>query len=147
MQPIHATSDMLMADRCWGERSAFAYAWRSHLSHQARLIFGSDAPVESPNPFWGMHAAVTRRRADGTPSSEGWYPEQCLSVEEALQAYTTGPAYAAGMEDRLGKLAPGHLADLLILSDDPYTCAAEELLAIHPVATMIGGEWVYSELE
>jgi predicted amidohydrolase YtcJ len=67
MQPIHATSDMLMADRCWGTRSAYAYAWRNQLNQRVPLAFGSDAPVESPNPFWGIHAAVTRRRADGTP--------------------------------------------------------------------------------
>ncbi len=147
MQPIHATSDMLMSDRCWGDRSAYAYAWRSQLAHHTCLVFGSDAPVESPNPFWGIHAAVTRRRADGTPSISGWYPEQCLRVEEALQAYITGPAYAAGMEDRLGKLAPGYLADLLVLNADPFSCAPEALLDVHPVATMVGGEWVYSELE
>ncbi len=147
MQPIHATSDMLMSDRCWGDRSAYAYAWRSQLAHRSCLIFGSDAPVESPNPFWGIHAAVTRRRADGTPSVKGWYPEQCLHIEEALQAYITGPAYAAGIEDQLGKLSPGYFADLLVLSSDPFSCVPEALLDIHPVATMVGGEWVYSELE
>lgn len=146
MQPIHATSDMLMSDRYWGKRSAYAYAWRDQLTNGASLIFGSDAPVESPNPFWGIHAAVTRRRADGSPSALDWYPEQRLSVSEALQAYTTGPAFAARMEDRLGRLIPGYLADLIILSDNPYTCPPEELLTIHPLATMVGGEWVFSEL-
>jgi predicted amidohydrolase YtcJ len=145
MQPIHATSDMLMADHCWGARSAFAYAWHSQLSHNVHLAFGSDAPVESPNPFLGIHAAVTRRRADGSPSAQGWYPEQRLTVGEAIHAFTTGAAYAAGMEDHLGKLAPGYLADLLILNDDPYSCPPEELLTIKPLATMVGGEWVYSE--
>jgi predicted amidohydrolase YtcJ len=147
MQPIHATSDMLMADRYWGNRSAYAYAWRSQLSHHVPLAFGSDAPVESPNPFWGIHAAVTRRRADGTPSAQGWYPEQRVSVEEAIHAYTSGAAFAAGMEDRVGKLAPGYHADLLILREDPYTCAPEQLLTMRPMATMVGGEWVYSQLE
>jgi predicted amidohydrolase YtcJ len=147
MQPIHATSDMLMADRYWGQRSANAYAWRSLLSSRAPLVFGSDAPVESPNPFWGIHAAVTRRRADGAPSPQGWYAEQCLNTDEALYAYTTGPAYAAGMEDRLGKLMPGSLADLLILSGNPFTCPPEALINIQPLATMVGGEWVFSQLE
>jgi predicted amidohydrolase YtcJ len=147
MQPIHATSDMLMADRYWGERSAHAYAWRSLLSSHATLVFGSDAPVESPNPFWGLHAAVTRQRADGTPSPDGWYPEQCLDINAALLAYTTGPAYAAGMENRLGKLMPGYLADLLLLDENPFTCPPEKLLNIHPLATMVAGEWVYSSLE
>jgi predicted amidohydrolase YtcJ len=147
MQPIHAVSDMLMADRFWGDRSAYAYAWRSQLSHNVPLAFGSDAPVESPNPLWGIHAAVTRRRADGAPSQQGWYPEQRVSVDEALQAYTIGAAFAAGLENRLGKLTPGYLADLVVLSEDPYTCEPDELLTIHPLATMVGGEWVYFELE
>ncbi len=147
MQPIHATSDMLMADAYWGQRSAYAYAWRSLLSSQAPLTFGSDAPVESPNPFWGVHAAVTRMRADGSPSGQGWYPEQCLSVDEALRAYTTGAAFAAGMEDRLGMLMPGYLADLLVLDENPFAYPAEELFKIQPLATMVGGEWVYSTIE
>jgi predicted amidohydrolase YtcJ len=143
MQPIHATSDMLMADAFWGERSRLAYAWRTQLDFGARLAFGSDAPVESPNPFWGLHAAVTRRRADGSPSAYGWYPEQKLTVAEALQGYTLGPAYAAGMEDRLGRLAPNHLADLIVLEKDPLTCDPDELLTMRSSATMVGGEWVY----
>lgn len=147
MQPIHATSDMLMADRHWGKRSAYAYAWCSLLSHGSTLIFGSDAPVESPNPFWGIHAAVTRRRADGSPSVQGWYPQQRISVAEAIVAYTIGPARASGLEDRLGKLAPGFLADMLVLNQDPYSCTPEDLLKIHPLATMVDGKWVYSELE
>ncbi len=102
--------------------------------------------MESPNPFWGLHAAVTRRRADGSPSAEGWYPEQKLSMAEALAGYTLGPAYAAYMEDRLGRLAPNHLADLIVLdaAQDPFTCKAEDLLTLESSATMIGGEWVYA---
>jgi predicted amidohydrolase YtcJ len=146
MQPVHATSDMLMADRHWGERAALAYAWRTQLDHGAALAFGSDAPVESPNPFWGLHAAVTRRRPDGSPGPQGWYPEQRLAVEEALQAYTSGAAYAAGLEDRLGRLAPGCLADLLVLEADPFACDPDQLLELRPQATMVGGEWVYKEL-
>lgn len=145
MQPIHATSDMLMADAFWGDRSQYAYAMRTQLNHGARLALGSDAPVESPNPFWGLYAALTRRRADGSPSAEGWYPEQKLSMAEAVQGYTLGPAYAAGMEDRLGRLGPNHLADLIVLdaSQDPFTCAPDELLAMQSSATMVGGEWVW----
>jgi predicted amidohydrolase YtcJ len=141
MQPIHATSDMLMADRYWEERSRLAYAWRTQLDHGAALAFGSDAPVESPNPFWGLHAALTRRRADGTPGPDGWYPEQRLSLQEALRAYTTGAAYAAGAEDRQGRLAPGCYADLIVLEKDPFACEAEEIRELRPLATMVGGEW------
>ncbi len=143
MQPIHATSDMLIADRYWGERSALAYAWRTQLQHGAHLAFGSDAPVESPNPFLGLHAAVTRRRSDGAPGPEGWYPEQKLTLHEALAAYTRGAAYAANAEDRLGKLAPGYLADLIVLEQDPFICPPDDLLTMQSSATMVGGEWVW----
>src|SRR5215216_456660 len=144
MQPIHATSDMLMADAFWGERSRLAYAWKTQLDSGARLAFGSDAPVESPNPFWGLHAAVTRQRADGSPSTEGWYPEQKLNMAQAWEGYTVGPAYAAGMENRLGRLAPNHLADLIVLDQDPFTCDPNDLLRLESSATMVNGEWVYT---
>ena len=146
MQPIHATSDMLMADQFWGpERSRLAYAMKTQLDYGARLALGSDAPVESPNPFWGLHAAVTRRRADGSPSSEGWYPEQKLTMAEAVEGYTSGPAYAANMEDRLGKLAPNYLADLIVVEKDIFTCNPNDLLTLESSATMIGGEWVWEK--
>lgn len=146
MQPIHATSDMRMADAFWGERSRLAYALKTQLNYGARLALGSDAPVESPNPFLGLYAAVTRRRADGSPSAEGWYPEQKLTMAEAWEGFTMGPAYAAYMENRLGRLAPGYLADLIVLdaSQDPFTCDPEELLTMQSSATMVGGEWVWT---
>jgi predicted amidohydrolase YtcJ len=145
MQPIHATSDMLMADQFWGERSRLAYAMKTQLDFGARLALGSDAPVESPNPFWGLHAAVTRRRADGSPSVDGWYPEQKLTLSQAWEGYTLGPAYAAGLENRLGRLAPDHLADLIVLEKDPFDCDPNELLDLHSSATMVAGEWVLHE--
>jgi predicted amidohydrolase YtcJ len=145
MQPIHAPSDMVAADKFWGSRTAHAYAWRTLLDRGVHLAFGSDAPVESPNPFWGIHAAVTRRRMDGSPGPEGWYPEQRLTVQEALTAYTIGPAYLAGQEARTGYLAPGCLADLIILDSDPFTCNPDALKNILPKATMLGGEWVYRD--
>lgn len=143
MQPIHAISDMEMANRFWGERAAYSYAWKELLRQGSILTFGSDAPVESPNPFFGFHAAVTRRRADGSPGPNGWYPEQRINVNEALNGYTTSPAYAAGMETRLGKLAPGYLADLIILDEDPFIIDPDQLRFIKPVATMISGKWVW----
>jgi predicted amidohydrolase YtcJ len=147
MQPIHATSDYAMADRYWGERAQNAYAWRLLMNHGVHLAFGSDAPVESPNPFWGLHAAVTRRRRDGTPGAQGWYPQHRLNVHEALQGFTRGVAYAAGMEDHLGMLSPGYLADLLVLSEDPLACPMEQLAELYPLATMVGGKWVYGAPE
>jgi predicted amidohydrolase YtcJ len=142
MQPIHAPSDMYAADRLWGDRSALAYAWRAQLNYGARLAFGSDSPVESPNPFLGLHAAVTRQRADGTPSAEGWYPAQKLTLAEALSAYTVGAAYAANAEHRLGKLAENYLADLIVLEQDIFSIEPNALLTMNASAVMINGEWV-----
>jgi predicted amidohydrolase YtcJ len=143
MQPIHATSDMIIADKLLGERTAFSYAWRTQVQHGARLAFGSDAPVEIPNPFRGLHAAVTRRRVDGSPGPEGWFPEQRLTVREAIEGFTLGPAFAAGKETRLGKLSAGFLADLTVVETDPFTCDPADLYSIQPIATMVGGEWVW----
>jgi predicted amidohydrolase YtcJ len=98
--------------------------------------------VESPNPFLGMYAAITRQRADGSPSAEGWYPEEKLTLAEALSAYTFGAAYAANAEHRLGKLAENYLADLIVLDVDPFELAPANLLTISPTAVMINGEWV-----
>jgi hypothetical protein len=145
MQPIHATSDMHMADQYWGERAALSYAWRTQLEHGARLAFGSDAPVESPNPFRGLHAAVTRQRADGSPGPQGWRPEQRLTLQEAWQGFTAGPAYLAGMESGLGRLAPQYLADLIVLERDPFAIVSQELVDLRPTATMVGGEWVWQQ--
>ncbi|MDX9991153.1 MAG: amidohydrolase [Anaerolineales bacterium] len=143
MQPVHAISDMLAADHWWGERTQLAYAPRTQLEAGATLAFGSDAPVESPNPFLGLHAAVTRRRADGIPGPEGWHPEERLSISQALAGFTSGAAYAAGLEDRLGRLSPGYYADLIALEEDPFTCDPDALLSMQPSATMLAGEWVW----
>lgn len=143
VQPIHATSDMYMADRYWGERSKGAYAFKTLHTAGTALAFGSDAPVEQPNPFLGLHAAVTRQRSGGEPRTEGWYPEQKLSLMDALQGFTTGPAFAAYLEHRLGRLIPGFYADLIVLPSDPFGLPPEELCRIQPLATMVGGEWVW----
>lgn len=143
MQPFHAISDMYMSDQYWGERAANSYAWQSQANHGAILALGSDAPVESPNPFLGLYAAVTRQRIDDSPRPEGWYPEQCLSLDQAIKGYTIGPAYAGGVESRCGKLAAGYLADLIALEQDPFENPPTDLLAMTPLATMVGGEWVW----
>ncbi len=146
MQPIHATSDMAMADRYWGpERVKTAYAWRSLLDTGATLVFGSDAPVESPNPFWGLHAAVTRRRHDGSPGPEGWVPEQRVTLAEALAAYTIAPHELMGPDRRLGRLAPGYLADLIVLEVDPFAIPVDALKDLRPLSTMVGGRWRWGE--
>ena len=143
MQPIHATSDMLISDKYWGKRGAGAYAWRTQLNAGAALAFGSDCPVEKIDPLLGIHAAVTRRRADGSPGPDGWYPEQRLAVEEAVRGFTTGAAYAAGMEDRLGSITPGKLADFTVLDRDIFKVVPMEILNAHVDATIIGGRFAW----
>jgi len=146
MQPIHCTQDCEMADRYWGERCATSYAWRSLLDAGTVLAFGSDCPVEDLNPFLSIHAAVTRRRADGFPGPEGWRPEQRLTVEEAVHGFTLGAAQAVGLEDRLGSLSPGKLADLVVLDRDIFTCDPMAIAETHVGMTMIGGRLVYGGL-
>lgn len=148
MQPIHAISDMTMAERYWGpERCRWAYAWRSLLATGACLAFGSDAPVEEFDVLAGIHAAVTRRRRDGTPGIEGWQPQERIAAEEAARAYTVGAAYAAGEEQIKGTLAPGKLADLVVLSHDILACPAEEILGARVEMTVVGGQIRYPEAE
>jgi len=142
MQPIHATSDMEMAEALWGSRCALAYAWRSVRDTGAILAFGSDAPVETMNPWMGLHAAVTRQRPNGYPEG-GWYPEQRLSVAEALEAYCVGPALASGEGAEKGRIAPGMLADLAVLTGDPFRSAPAELPAITAAMTLVEGRVVF----
>ncbi|MDW8069208.1 MAG: amidohydrolase [Anaerolineae bacterium] len=144
MQPIHAVQDAPMADRYWGpDRCAIAYAWRSLLDAGTVLAFGSDCPVESPNPFLGIHAAATRARPDGYGGPEGWVPAQRITVEEAVRAYTWGAACAAGMEARLGTLTPGKWADLVVLDPDILTTDPSLIPQTQVLGTMVGGRWTY----
>jgi len=144
MQPIHATQDMFLADLSWGARSAGAYAFRSLLNTGVVLAFGSDSPVEDLDVMKGIHAAVTRRRADGSPGPDGWYPEQRLTVAEAVYAYTAGAAYASGEEAIKGTLSPGKLADLVLLSQNIFAVDPMAILETEVVATMLDGEFVYA---
>ena len=145
MQPIHATSDMLMADRHWGKRCAGAYALKTMLEHGTVLALGSDCPVEVIDPLVGIHAAVTRRRVDGSPGPDGWRPEQRLTVEEAVRGFSWGPAYAAGMEDRLGSLTVGKLADMTILQEDIFSIDPMEIPYIPVLGTLVGGRFAWRD--
>jgi hypothetical protein len=143
MQPIHATSDMEMAEQYWGRRCALSYAWRSVLDSGARLAFGSDCPVETLDPLAGIHAAATRRRADDSPGPEGWISEQRVTVGEALHAYTMGAALAAGEAHLKGSLVPGKLADLVVLSHDITAAQAADVLKARVEMTIFDGRIVY----
>jgi hypothetical protein len=145
MQPLHATQDMLLADALWGKRCTGAYAWRSLLNSGAVLAFGSDAPVEDLSVLAGIHAAVTRRRPDGSPGPEGWIPQERLSAAQALWAYTVGAAYASGEETIKGSLAPGKLADVAVLSRDILAIPPEDILDTEVVATLLDGRFVYRQ--
>ena len=133
-----------MADAHWGSRSANAYAIRALRDAGARLAFGSDSPVESFNPIVGMHAAVTRRRADGTPGPAGWYPQQRVTIEDAIRGYTIGAAWGGGMEREVGTLETGKLADLVVLSRDLTATPPDELLSVHVERVMVNGAWIKS---
>jgi predicted amidohydrolase YtcJ len=140
IQFSHAPSDRDLADRFWAGRTELAYAFRSLLDAGATLVNGSDAPVEELEPLAGMRAGVLRT-LDGRAA---WHPEQSVTVEEALRAMTSAPAWLCGEERRRGRLVPGLLADLVVLDRDPVTCAREELADVTVVATMLGGRWVHN---
>jgi len=143
MQPIHATSDMNMAeDRVGPDRIKGGYAWRRMLDSGAVLASGSDFPVELPNPFFGLYAAVTRQDRDGMPEG-GWYIDQGLTRAEALHSFTLAAAYAARQEDRLGSLEPGKWADFIIVDRDYFEIPASEIDDIRVLETWVGGERVY----
>jgi predicted amidohydrolase YtcJ len=139
VQFSHAPSDRDLAERFWPEQVDGAYAFRSLWDSGALVANGSDAPVEELDPLAGIRAGVLRR-IDDRPA---WHPEQCLTVEEALVATIVNPPWLSGDERRRGKLLPGYLADLVVLSRDPLECPPDELESVEVVATMVGGRWVH----
>ena len=143
MQPVHETSDRLMAEARLGpQRLGGAYAWASMLRNGAKLAFGSDYPVERPDPWAGWAAAFTRQGPDGQPSG-GWQPQEVITREQAWWAYTGGAAYAGFAEDRFGRLAIGQKADFVIVDRDPLLASPADLRAIKVEQTWIGGQKVW----
>jgi predicted amidohydrolase YtcJ len=143
MQPVHQTSDRLMAEARLGpDRLAGAYAWRSIREAGAPLAFGSDAPVEAPDPFAGMAVAVSRVDEAGQPLG-GWQPQERVTREQALAAYTAGAAFAGFAEGRFGRLTPGEWADFVVLDADPLTADAADLRGIRVLETWVGGRKVF----
>jgi predicted amidohydrolase YtcJ len=143
VQPVHAPSDMVMADRYLGERSKYAYAYQSLFESGAKVILGSDAPVEPINPFQGIHAAVTRQNIDGKPGSDGWHPEQKLTLTQALEGFSSRPAEISRNGSKLGRIQPGYKADFIILEQDPFNTIFSELHQIKPISTFVQGNPVF----
>ena len=143
MQPFHEADDGRWAEKRLGaERSRDSYVFRSLLDAGAHLAFGTDWPIAPLDPMRGIAAAVTRRTLDGK-NPGGWHPEQKISLVEALTAYTSGSAYAAFAENDKGTLAPGKLADFVLMSADPFSLAPENLETAHAVLTVVGGRVVF----
>ena len=143
MQPVHQTSDRKMAEARLGpDRLDGAYAWNSILELGGRLAFGSDAPVESPDPFAGLAAAITRTDADGEPFG-GWRPEERVNREQALAGFTSEAAFAGFAEGRFGRLLPGERADFVLIDRDPMLASPAELRETRVLETWVGGRKVY----
>ncbi|WP_370032864.1 amidohydrolase [Qipengyuania mesophila] len=143
MQPVHQTSDRVMAEARLGpDRLEGAYAWNTILQLGGRLAFGSDAPVESPDPFAGLAAATTRMDARGEPFG-GWRPQDRVTREQALAGFTSDAAYAGYAEGRFGRLLPGERADFVLIDRDPMLATPSELRATKVLETWVGGRKVY----
>jgi len=150
MEPPHAVEDMPWAeDRVGPDRIRGAYAWRTFLELGVPLIFNADNPGSDHSPFYGMHSAVTRRNPALQPAG-GWYPEQAVTPEEAVRAYSTGAAYASFLEAQTGVLAPGRWADVTVIDVDPFRAGSgdepEVILNGRVILTVVGGRIVYESV-
>jgi predicted amidohydrolase YtcJ len=144
MQPTHATGDKNMAEaRIGPERLKGAYAWRAFLNQGTVIAGGSDFPVESDNPFFGLHAAVTRTDHANQPPG-GWHPEQAMTLLEAFRAFTLDAAYAEHQEQSLGSLEPGKWADFIVIDRDLFKIPPADIWKIRVEQTWLAGERVYS---
>lgn len=143
MQPVHQTSDRLMAEKRLGpDRLKGAYAWKSIAATGAKLAFGSDAPVELADPFVGWAAAISRQGTDGEPAG-GWQPQEKVTREEALAGYTVGAAYAGFAEGKFGRLVVGERADFLFVDRDPMLSTPRELAETKVLQVYVNGRLVW----
>jgi hypothetical protein len=146
MQPTHCTTDMRFCEvRVGKERSKNAYIWKTLLDSGAQIAFGSDWPVEPLDPMRGLYSAVTRKNIEFDYPEGGWFPEQKLTIAEAIRLFTLGSAYASFEENLKGSLEPGKLADMTILSKDVLTIAPKEILTTEALYTILGGKIVYQK--
>jgi predicted amidohydrolase YtcJ len=141
-QPNNLSLDISMIEMAVGKKNKFAYMLKSILNNNLPLILGSDAPVCDPNPFAGIYSAVTRKRMNKKPTT-GWYPEQALTIEEAIAGYTINPAIAAGVDNLLGSITPGKFADLIVLGNDIYSMDSDNLADTKIDMTIFDGSIVY----
>jgi hypothetical protein len=146
VQPFHAVVDRYTAERYWGDRHRRAYAYNTMRKLGVPVALGSDTPVDTCDPLRILHAAINRYD-DRTPDAPPWLPDQALTLQQALHAYTAGAAYAGGQEQHQGTLAPGKLADLVVLAEDPFAVPQQRIAGAQVAATLIGGELVHGALE
>jgi predicted amidohydrolase YtcJ len=145
MQPVHQSTDMRWAGQRLGpERSRGAYAWRTMLQQGVRLAFGTDYPVEPMDPRRGLYACATRELPEGGPAG-GWVPEEKISVEECIRAYTLGSAYAEFEEQNKGQITAGKYADIVVFAEDLTRITPRQILTTPVVLTLVGGRIVYQK--
>jgi hypothetical protein len=142
VQPVHAPADIDIANRYWGKRARFAYAFKTLLKNGARVVFGSDAPIETLDPRRGIHAAVCRKRVG---SEESWYPEEKLTVTEAVSGFTCWASYASYEENLKGSIEVGKLADMVVISKDVFRIDPDEIPDIRVELTILGGRIVFQQ--
>jgi len=140
VQPVHAPSDKEMAEKYWGKRCKLAYAYKTLLKSGAKVAFGSDVPIETMNPWEGIHAAVCRQK---TGEKESWYPKEKVTVAEAVSAYTQWASYASYEENLKGSIQVGKLADMVILSQDIFEIEPEEIPDTKVECTISGGKIIF----
>lgn len=142
VQPLHLTDEISIHEGRIGERAKWAFPFRDMIDHGVNLIFGSDCPVSEPNPLWSIHAAITRCRRDGIPNG-GWYPNQRVTLKEAIWAYTKGPALSCGVENKMGSICRGKLADMVVVNRNIYEIDPAEIAQTKVDMTIFNGEITY----
>ncbi len=145
MQPSHCITDLHWAQRRIGKRARFGYAWRTFLDSNVVLAFGTDWPVEPLNPMLGLYASITRQDTLGFPAG-GWYPQERISLGEAIVAYTRGSAYGVRAENWCGTLQPGRVADFVIMDRDLFKATPKQILHAKVLATYLNGRNVLAGL-